>query len=335
MKVDLLTEDLLRHTREVVDKHDGNIVHAARELGIARSTLRYRLNRTPPKPPVEYPVHPEDDIPVDRLVDLMTERASKRIAHDDSKRRQVIKINSCDPIVLAFVGDPHVDDDGCDWPQLRVDIDLMRRTGVYAINIGDSTNNWTGRLMRLYAAQETSRKTARKLARWFLLDSGVKWLVWIMGNHDEWESGADILKLMNAQKIVMDDWSARFTLAFPGDVEVPVWCAHDFPGSSQWNRMHGLMKAAVMKGGAGIYAAGHRHTPGLHWEPLEDKDASYWALRSKGYKAIDSHATRLGHGVVNEGQTTAVVIDPRADSSERVQGFKSLRAAVAYRDAIA
>lgn len=315
-----------------------NAAITAKELGIAESTLKYHLKRNLAKPEkkvlVELPEHPDDDIPMADLIELMAARAGKRIAHDASVRKQVIRINSDAPIVLAFVGDPHVDDDGCDWPRLLADIELMKQPNVYAVNIGDTTNNWTGRLMRLYAAQETSRKTARKLAKWFLTESGVNWLVWIMGNHDEWESGADILRLMNTNKIVMDDWSARFTLAFSGEVEVPVWCAHDFPGSSQWNRMHSLMKAAVLRGGAAIYAAGHRHIAGLHWEPLEDQSASYWAFRSKGYKAIDAHAVRLGHGQVLEGQTTAAVIDPRANALERVQGFKSLRAAVAYRNAI-
>lgn len=320
-------------------RETGSYAGAALKLGLSRSALKNRIMRAnldedEKKPAVVFPVHPEDDIPVDRLVDIMTERAAKRLEADRSRREQLIHINSLEPIVLAFVGDPHVDDDGCDWPQLRADIELLRQRHVYAVNIGDTTNNWTGRLMRLYANQETSRKTARKLARWFLTESGINWLVWVMGNHDEWESGADILRLMNTTGIIMDDWSARFTILFPNDVEVPVWAAHDFPGSSQWNRMHGLLKAAVMRGGAAVYAAGHRHTPGLHWEPLEDRGASYWALRSKGYKAIDPHAMRLGHGVTNEGQTTAVVINPKTDAGERIQGFKSLRAAVAYRESL-
>jgi hypothetical protein len=289
-----------------------------------------------PAPEIKFPAVPEDDIPISEIIRLNTRRAEKRIAAAAAKREQTITIGNAEPCAIAFVGDPHLDDDGCDWPLLMRHIEMMQRPHVYAVNVGDTTNNWTGRLMRLYAEQETSRKTARKLAKWFLTESGVKWLVWVMGNHDAWESGSDILRLMNTTGIVMDDWSARFSVQWANGLEVPFWVAHDFPGTSQWNRMHGLMKAAMMRGGAAVYAAGHRLVSGLHWEPLEDKDAAYWALRSKGYKALDSHAVRIGYGHTDDGQTTAVVVNPREkDPREVVQGFKSLTAAIAYRDAIA
>ena len=65
------------------------------------------------------------------------------------------------------------------------DADLMAKTpGVYAVNIGDTTDNWGGRLIRLYAENDVSRQTERKLARWFLQESGIRWLVWLHGNHD-------------------------------------------------------------------------------------------------------------------------------------------------------
>ena len=70
-----------------------------------------------------------------------------------------IKIKSNKPIGVAFVGDPHVDNNGCNWPLLRRDIAIMRDTpGMFAVNIGDVTDNWAGRLVRLYADQEMSKK---------------------------------------------------------------------------------------------------------------------------------------------------------------------------------
>jgi hypothetical protein len=345
-------QEILERAQRTLEAHDHSRAAAAAELGVPVTTLKNWISKgwidspdprpmrgndsTPRGGTVAFPMQIDDDLPIEDIIQINRKRFEKRAAAAEARRGQAIEISTNDPVVIAFVGDPHLDDDGCDWPQLLADIELLKQPHVYAISIGDTTNNWTGKLMRLYANQETSRKTARKMIKWFLVESGVNWLVWIMGNHDEWESGADIIRLMNVNSIVMDDWSARFTIAFRNGVEVPMWCAHDFPGSSQWNRMHGLMKAAMMRGGAAVYACGHRHVAGLHWEPLEDQGASYWALRCKGYKALDSHATRLGYGKTDDGHTTAVVIDPREeDGRERIQGFKSLRAAVAYRDAIA
>lgn len=335
-----LTAEMLTKTVATMAKH-ATVSGAARELGISRATLHHRMKEAEAREihavsPVTYPIHPDDDLPVDQLIELAAKRFEKRKAAFLSRQRQPIRIASSEPCVISFVGDPHLDDDGTDWPRLLADIELMKRPGVYAVNVGDTTNNWTGRLMRLYADQDTSRGTARKYAKWLLTESGVTWLAWILGNHDEWESGSAILRLMNADKIVMEDWTARLDVEFGNGSVLPIWVSHDFVGHSQWNRMHGLMKAAMMRGGAAVYACGHRHTAGLHWEPLEDQNASYWALRSRGYKFIDKHAIRLGYGGTDEGHTTAVVIDPRkADLRDALQGFKSLEAAVAYRDAIA
>lgn len=328
---------------EAVAKYGSN-VKAAAALGMSEFYIRYWLKRGPAVNTfhdhvnVSYPVHPDDDIPVEEIIDLMARRYEKRREHADSKSSQTIRINSDQPVVIAFVGDPHLDDDGCDWPKLLADIELMKTPHVYAVNIGDVTNNWLDKLGHLYAKQETSLKTARKLIKWFLTPegAGLRWLAWVMGNHDLWASGSDIIRGMNVNQVVMDDWSAKWTLEFENGYRVPFWTAHDFPGSSQWNSMHGLMKAALMRGGAAVYVAGHRHEAALHWQPIADQNASYWALRCKGYKSIDSHAVRLGYGSTDDGHTVAVVIDPREpDSREQVQGFKSLRAAVAYRDAIA
>lgn len=332
----------LKKTAKIVEQA-GSISAAARETGMSRSAIRNRLNALGLKnskpvevPEITYPPELDDDIGIDEIIALMSKRFSKRQAAATARKSQVITLNHSEPIVVGFVGDPHLDDDGCDWPLLLEHIELFKQPRVYGVNVGDTTNNWVGNLMRLFAGQETSQKTARKLAKWFLSESGIKWLVWVMGNHDEWNSGADILRLMNTTGIVMEDWSARFRVGFANGVEVPFWVAHDFPGHSMWNKMHGLMKAAMMRGGAGVYAAGHRHISAVHWEPIEDQDAAFWAFRSKGYKVIDSHATRLGYGTTNDGHTTAVVIDPRAtNGKDLLQGFKDLRAAVIYRDALA
>lgn len=326
--------------RDAVAKHGSNI-KAAAALGMSEFYVRYWLKKGPKvytseeRVNVSYPVHPDDDIPVEEIIDLMARRYEKRREYTDSKLSQTIKIDADQPVVIAFVGDPHLDDDGCDWPRLLADIELMKSPHVYAVNIGDVGNLWLDKLAHLYSKQETSLKTAHKLIKWFLTESGIRWLVWVMGNHDLWNS-ASLIRGMNVNQIVMDDWSAKWSLEFSNGHRVPFWTAHDFPGTSQWNRMHGLMKTALMRGGAAVYVCGHRHVAGMHWEPLEDQNASYWALRCKGYKSIDSHAVRLGYGSTNDGHTVAVVIDPREpDSREQIQGFKSLRAAVLYRDAIA
>ena len=159
-----------------------------------------------------------------------------------------IQINTQGPIGISFFGDPHVDDNFCDWPALHRHCEIHAQTeGLFAVNCGDVTNNWVGRLQRLFGEQEASQATARKLAYWLLADSGVTWLAWILGNHDLWNEGAEILRQMNASAIPMEEWQARFSLVFPNKKICKIWVAHNFAGSSIWNTLHGAQRAAHTK----------------------------------------------------------------------------------------
>jgi hypothetical protein len=87
------------------------------------------------------------------------------------------------PVALAGFGDPHIDDPGCAWGDLERDVRICRDTpGIMAVNVGDSTNNWVGRLMRLYADQEVTSKQALTLIEWLM--TALPWLVDQTGNHD-------------------------------------------------------------------------------------------------------------------------------------------------------
>lgn len=319
----------------------GSKKKAAEQLGIPRSTLRRRYSKA-----VEFlgedttqaviaPDIPPDDLPINDLLSLREKRFEARKANHKAKLWQPIQLNTNDPIVIAFVGDPHLDDDGCNIPLLRQHVELMKRENVFAVNIGDTTNNWTGRLMRLYAKQETSLKTARRYADWFMHDAGINWLVWLIGNHDEWENGAEILARMNTNKIVMENWEARFRVLFKNGFEVPIWASHDFKGNSQWNGLHGPMKAAMMRGGAGVYACGHKHCWGMHAEEVSDTGTVFHVLRARGYKFMDDYA-KVGNFPENKlGATMAVVIDPEAETqAEAITAFNDLEKAVTYRDAL-
>ena len=48
---------------------------------------------------------------------------------------------------------------------------------MYAANIGDTVDNWGGTLTRLYADNDVSRQTERRLACWFLEEAGIPWRV--------------------------------------------------------------------------------------------------------------------------------------------------------------
>lgn len=294
----------------------GSQAKAAAALGISRSGFQAQLRdaRASVEPKVTLPQFPDDDLPVEDLIERMERRYEKR--HDAHQARQwfPVKVSVEGPVGILWFGDPHVDDDGCNWPLLRRHVELAKQPGIFGANIGDTTNNWAGRLARLFANQETSQKTARKLARWFLTESGIDWLLWLLGNHDAWGDGSDILRLMNAQAIPMEDWQARFRLVFPNGREARIHAAHNFPGNSMWNTLHGPQRAAHTKAEAHLYVAGHTHNWALHQEESASREFTYWLARARGYKHLDSYAENLGHVSQKEGAAILSVFDPDATS---------------------
>lgn len=328
--------DQLRVALDSYARH-GTISGAAKELNLSRSTLRRWLYKAEAEgiSPVEgtkLPGFPADDLSIEKIIEQMDARFVQREQHHKAKRWAPIEMATDEPIAISFFGDPHLDDDGCNWPMLRAHCDIHRTTpGFYGVNIGDTTNNWTGRLMRLFANQETSQKTARKLAKWFLADSGVKWLVWLLGNHDVWNDGEAIMQGLGAHLVWMEDWQAQFRLTFPNQRECRIWAAHNFFGKSIWNSLHGMQRAAHTKVEAHIYVGGHLHNWAIHQEESASRDFTYWLARARGYKYLDSHAVHHGHQSQDDGAAITAVINPAAKTeSAFVQCFADMEVARIY-----
>lgn len=315
-----LLDALARHR-----KLDGspNIRAMAQDLGISRSTVRRHLDKMKlhVEEGLQFPDFPDDDISVEKIIDLQCDRINKRKASYEAHTWYPVKVPA-GPLGVLWFGDPHVDDKGCNMPLLKEHIDICKKTpDMYGANIGDTTNNWSGRLIKLYANQETSVKTARKLAKWFMLDAGVEWLVWIFGNHDQWGDGSDILKLIGGHKIVMHDWEARFRLVWPDETEIRINAAHDFKGHSQWNPGHGPMKEAQMGEQADLYVCGHKHNwYTSSWETAQRGGGVANIARVRGYKYLDEYARNLGIREQDCGASCVTIFRPYAsDASERVQ----------------
>jgi UDP-2,3-diacylglucosamine pyrophosphatase LpxH len=286
--------------------------------------------RAPMSPRFDPPPIPADDIPVEQLIDQLAERFERRAENAAAKRWMRFALHDAGPYVLAFVGDPHLDDNGCNWPLLKRDVELMRRPHVHGIMLGDVTNNWSGKLQRLYAHQDVSRDRAWKLAEWFW--QAVPWLLLVKGNHDIWSQShgqGDPLDWMARGSAALEDWQARIEVA-AGQHTLRVWASHDFKGSSLYNPLHGPMRAQRFSpGDADILAAGHQH----HWEIFSGEDADkttrpHWLVRARGYKYLDPHADRHQYASQQHGATIAAVIDPSRDGPAAVQCYADLAEAV-------
>lgn len=320
---------------EAIKSTGGNKQKAANLLGIPVSTLKYRIQKnnlsTTKDENVEFPQFPDDDIPVEKIIDTMCERFNKRQENYSAKKWMSFKIKSNEPIGICWFGDPHIDDNGCNWSLLKEHIDICKNTeGMYGANIGDTHNNWVGRLTKEYANQDTSRGTAFKLIEWFFKDSGVNWLIMLMGNHDSWNFGNESMSKIAEHIAPMIDWRAQFKLAFPNGRECLIDAAHDHSGHSQWNSLHGQQKASSMGGVAHLYIAGHKHNWALAQNEDPQTNRTYWLARVRGYKHIDDYGDKLGFGNQKNGSSIVTIIDPSADDVNMIKCFSDPKEGAKY-----
>ena len=302
----------------------GSTRKLASYLGISYDAARKRVERARElqdagainkiEEQIDLPTFPDDDIPTEEIIASMERRFQKRHAHSQSKRWFEIKVNIDGPFGIMWYGDPHLDSNGCNWTLLRNHIALHEKCPeLLAANLGDTTDNWVGRLMRLYADSDQSKQTAHRLARWFLLEANIPWFLWIMGNHDQWNDGDALLKALNVNRIAMEN-RAQFRLVAPNGKEWRIWAEHNFKGHSMWNSLHGPQKAAHMKEMAHLYINGHTHNWALHQEESASREFTYWLARARGYKYLDSYAEDLGHFPQSEGASIVSIHDPDATS---------------------
>lgn len=316
--------------------HYGSQNKAAAALGIPRPTLQSRLQAEKLKARsadnvLTFPSLPDAREPIGKLIDRRTEHFNRLHANRKAATWQQIVVEDDGPIAIACMGDPHVDDDGCNWPQLRADAETIAGTpGMYGLNIGDQTNNWVGRLARLFGNQETSQTSARQLAEWLLCGTSIKWLAVILGNHDLWNEGAEIIKRMCAVSeaaIPVHEWAAKLELLFPNKTTYRISAAHDFKGRSIYNASHGLKREAIWhQDGTDLFVAGHIHFGEIQKCELPG-GKSPWLVRVRGYKDHDPHALVEGYHEGNRFRTVVVIIDPHASEDGRATVFTDVQQA--------
>jgi len=288
----------------------GHAVRAMQARGTAPAAHAAQTDPPPLLAAFTPPALPSADEPIEALVERRIADFRRKQAAASARQWMRFKVNDTLPFALAFVGDPHVDDDGCDIGRLKAHMDTIERTpGMLGVGMGDWTNNWRGSLSRIWAQQRTSECDAWRLAEWVLRYKS--WMLLLRGNHDMWSGAGDPLKWIADGGSPMVDWEAKFVVAC-GGAEWRINAAHNFPGHSQWNKLHGPMKRARFGAQeADLYVAGHLHTFALAEEQDESTGKTFWLARCRGYKVMDQYATVLGYGQAQDtGHSIVAVCSP-------------------------
>ena len=234
-------------------------------MGVVLRNIK-REGEARPRMQIEEPEPPTDDpLSIEELIKSRI-KAFKRKKSKTSIHRRTLYLPA-EPVGIMLYGDPHLDNEGCDWVTLMKHVDMVKETeGCLAACVGDLTDNWIGRLQRIYADSSCLASDGWRLSQWFL--ESQDFLAIVGGNHDSWSHspGNDplgwISKNANVRCYAPDE--IYIVLKWKGHDELdPVrWVLrHDFKGRSFYHASHGGNKAGMIQYPlANLLTAGHIHT---------------------------------------------------------------------------
>lgn len=321
-----LTDEQLRDVVALVAEHGGSVHAASKQSGLPYSTFNRRwiaakqfLDELQPAPkPFERDALPDELPTAAELLASRTKAFTRKAKAKEARALIPVRVTIDGPFGIAHFGDPHVDDDGTDLALLQRHVQVINQTpGLFAGNVGDYTNNWVGRLARLYSEQSLSAKEAWVLCEWLV--KAVDWLYLIGGNHDAWSGAGDPISWMASQSHKLYEMSgARLGLTCPNGRVIRVNARHDFKGHSQWNTAHGPVKAAIMGWRDHILTCGHTHVSGYQVVRDPANGLISHALRVASYKTYDRYAEEKGLPNQTIFVCPVTIIDPsRAEDDPR------------------
>ena len=278
------------------------------DLGYGDS-IRKRMSireEAPPRP---------DPLSVEELIQSRIKAYKRKKIKGDIHKRTLHM--PAEPLAIMLFGDPHLDNEGCDWEVLMDHIDCVRETdGVLAACVGDMTDNWIGRLQRMYADSSCLASDGWRLSAWFL-ETMSPFIACVGGNHDSWSHapGTDPLKWISKKAKVRcyapDEIYITFKWQDHPELEPVRWVLrHDFKGRSFYHPTHGGNKAGMISYPmANLLTAGHIHNWGELTQEMPNGRICT-SVRVGSYKKADSYAREKGFLENRYGEGCLIVIDP-------------------------
>jgi hypothetical protein len=287
----------------------GYSVKAAAEfMEMPRQTLMHYIDKDkvmaavrPANDGLVIPTGPNPNEPIEDLVSRKKAQYARQASADDFAHLIPIQVRENKPVAICAVGDPHVDDDLCDIGAIERDMRIIGRTdGMYALHLGDITNNWVGRLGRLYAHQSTKATDAVRLAEWMFKLAPP--LALVSGNHDLLERRHELAE--------------RSASSRPGATSCrPTACGWLWPsgagrrcaftrattsrGTASTTRSTACARSTCWASATTSTSPATSHTDAMRRVPSPEGFMHQWMLRVSGYKGHDDYA-KAGHFAEDE-----------------------------------
>jgi hypothetical protein len=312
-------------------RYPANLSAGAKEIGLTRASYKARLATLerrgclPSFTVSEAP--PTLDEPLEDLIARRVRDSGRVKDRLDHGEMHTVAIHERGPVGILHVGDPHVDDAGCNFALLWQHLQLVLETpGLYCGILGDCQNNWVGRLARLYSVQSVSSRDSWRLVEAMIAKVAQRLVYLVGGNHDMWSGAGDPLQwIMREHHGLMQAHGVRIKFAFPGGESVRMTARHDFPGQSQFNPAFGQGKAAYQGAEDHILISGHRHNSGYMTYYNPHTGILSHCCQVGSYKMIDDYAAERGFLRNNLTPSVLTILDPFAEhEAERVLVFQSV-----------
>jgi hypothetical protein len=122
------SDDQCRDAHLAKSQHKSQ-TEAANSIGITVPQLKSRIKlyenrRLGERASIEtdeivFPDLPSSELPAEDLIAQACKRFESHLSARDARRWMEIKVKSNKPMAICFMGDPHIDNNGCNWPLLQ------------------------------------------------------------------------------------------------------------------------------------------------------------------------------------------------------------------------
>lgn len=259
---------------------------------------------------------PESDLPsFDELIERRTAQTARRLKADRARELIDVALHTEGPFGIALIGDPHIDNPGCNLELLLEHTELIAKTpGLYGLCVGDVQDGWVGRLARLWAHQGISAAESQVLVDGWLAMFKGKLVALVEGNHDCWvhgvTGGSPLAWIQSHAGTVTQAHGVRLRISTDDGQTVTINARHDFPGRSQYNAAHGPNKSLLFGCRDDVAVAGHTHEFGIGVRLNPETRAPMHAVRLGSYKHSDEYAAQLGLLDNNVTECAVLMVDP-------------------------
>ena len=314
------SDDSLLQDVETFRRNNMNVSAAARELGIPRPTMQHRLREARARGMLDGIEANDPNSP--SREEYLGAKARKIAAFQAKKRkgdwRKPVRTTlPYEPFILVLLGDPHIDNDGCNF-ELFEKSWMSMGVGTYGLCVGDFFDNWTRSLAHLYREQTVAPSDAWLLFDHLMSERGEYLLAGCSGNHDDWAHGPvdPIQDMMRRHGVIYRDGAIRLQVAFSGtDRVIHISMRHKWRGNSMYSAAHALKRGAREGWSDNILIGGHIHQDEHRMHVGPDGVVSHLCQLS-AFKEFDNYADVQGYMPHKISPAWYAVVDPRKPDTD-------------------